>query len=68
MKVYVTVIPEEEDLTVALDHTTESVQAEKLGAVLTFTGVMMKDRVPVRLVITNMPRDRAPEFVRASEM
>lgn len=68
MKVYVTVIPEEDDLTVALNHTVESIQAERLGAILTFTRIMMKDRVPIRLVLTNMKRERAPEFIRASEM
>ena len=67
MKVYITVIPEEEDL-IALDPTRDSDPGEKLGAVLTFAGIMMKDEVPTRLVITNMKRDRTAEFRKASEI
>ena len=74
MKVYVTVIPEQEDL-IALDSTKEKEIAEnktelgeKLGMVLTFAGIMMKENVPTRLVITNMKRDRTAEFRKASEL
>lgn len=66
MKVYVTVIPEKEDL-IALDVTRESDPGEKLGAVMTFVNVMMRDNVPTRLVITNMKREM-PGFKKASEL
>ncbi len=66
MKTYVTMIPDDDDIKYfkPLD---ENPFAEKLGAVLTFIGVMMRDEIPTRLVITNMRRER-PEFRQASEM
>jgi len=71
MKVYLTVIPDEEDLIgfdTIIDPKRETDPGEKLGAILTFTGIMIKENIPIRLVITNMKRNRTPEFVRASEL
>lgn len=66
MKVYVTVIPDDKDI-IKLDPTSDSIPMEKLSAVLTFGNVMMRDKVPTRIVITNMERERAG-FRKASEL
>ena len=64
MKVYVTVIPDadrEKDDAKAVPYT------KKILSVVKYTMKLIDEDIQTRLVLTNMPRDRAAEFRKASE-
>lgn len=65
MKVYVTVIP---DADREKDDANSVPYTRKILSVVKYTMKLIDEEIQTRLVLTNMPRDRAAEFRKASEI